>query len=147
MWLKYYCHAARTLICSSHADDWGIIVHLSIQSHTWCHHSLPVAVDYTWVSRSVKIHMSHVALVCFCVSLSKVKRVAGLCDVTDDKTQLSDHWLYDFGLDSVSVLCLELSERFLWTIVTSHVSDNVFSLCNQAVAVVRGDYTEETNTI
>ena len=74
VWLKYYRHTAWTVICSSHRDDWGIIVHLSIQTQSWCCHSLPVAVDYTWVLRSVKIQMSHVGLVCSCMSLPKVKK-------------------------------------------------------------------------
>lgn len=84
VWLKSYCHAERTLICSSHRDDWGIIVHLSIQTRSWCCQSLPVTVDYTWVSRSVKIQMSHVRLGCFCVSFLKVKQVAVLCNETDN---------------------------------------------------------------
>lgn len=67
VWLKYYCSAGWMLIWSSHKDDWGIIVHLSTETQSWCHHSLPVAVDYSWMSRSVKIHTSHVALACFFV--------------------------------------------------------------------------------
>lgn len=104
VWLKYYCHAARMLICSSHRDDWGIIVHLSIQTQSWCRQSLPVAVNYTWVSRSVKIQMSHVALVCVCASLPKVKQVAVLPGEADDNSALS---------------YLSLCEK-IWTIFSGH---------------------------
>lgn len=75
---------------------------------------LPVAVDYTWVSRCVKIQMSHVALDCCCLSLAKVKQVAVLSDELEDNSSPGSH-AWAIWREMASALGLHTLNRFYWS--------------------------------